>query len=67
VRRPNDPLSALPDLEALLQDPGRFKNRLIWSVVLAPPLYSQRLAQQEARQQKAQLPQSDQETEGDRE
>lgn len=49
--RSNHPLDSLPDLEALLRDPARFKNRLVWSMVLAPPLTLQRLARQRAQQE----------------
>ncbi len=49
MKRSNDPLSNLPDLEALLHDPKRFKNRLIWSMVLAPPVSMQRAGQPVSR------------------
>lgn len=46
MNRQNDPLSHLPDWEALLHDRRRFLNRLVWSVVLSPPVSRQQAGPQ---------------------
>ena len=53
MKRTNDPLEGIPDLGALFSDRKRLVNRLIWSVVLAPPLSMSARGREVAGQQPA--------------